>query len=66
MKLNDIKKEFLRTNKDWILEHINDLTMINYEYNAYLDGLCKDGVITQKQWNNHSGFTKNYIKNNLF
>lgn len=50
--LTQIKKEWVQANKQWIEANKNDKIKVNFEYSAYLDSLCKDGVITQKQWQN--------------
>lgn len=52
MKLNEIKKDWIETNKEWIEENKSDPIKVNMEYQIYLDSLCKDGWITQKQWQN--------------
>lgn len=54
-----VKSEWLRANKKWIEEHKNDKPMVNLAYQTYLDGLCKSGEITQKQWQNATLIYKN-------
>lgn len=50
--LTQIKKQWIEENKEWIEENKQDKIKVNLEYTFYLDSLCKDGVITQKQWQN--------------
>ena len=67
MKMEEIKREFIRENKDYILNNINDIISINFEYTCYIDGLCKDGLITQRQYNSgNNHISKNDIKKYIF
>lgn len=54
-----VKSQWLKDNKEWIELHKNDKPMVNLEYQMYLDGLCKSGEITQKQWQNATLIYKN-------
>lgn len=65
MKMQEIKKEFIRDNQEWIYNNKNDIVMINYEFNCYIDGLCKDGIITYNQYYNATGFKKSEIEQEL-
>lgn len=53
-----VKSEWLRENREWIEAHKNDKIMVNTAYMQYLDGLCKSGEITQKQWQNATNILK--------
>ena len=50
--MKDIKKAWIEENKKWIEENKSDPIKVNMSYQIYLDSLCKDGWITQKQWQN--------------
>ncbi len=65
MRMQEIKKEFIRNNQEWIYNNKNDIVAINYNFNCYIDGLCKDGVITYNQYYRASGFTKAEITRGL-
>ena len=65
MKMQEIKKEFIRDNQEWIYNNRNDIVTINYNFNCYIDGLCKDGAITYNQYYRASGFTKADITREL-
>lgn len=58
MTLQQAKKNFKEFNNEFIQKNKNDKIMINTAYHQYLDALCKDGEITQKQYNNASNFIK--------
>ena len=66
MKMEEIKKNFIINNSDFILQNRNDIIKINFEYNCYIDGLCKDRIITSYQYNRAHNITKNDIKKYLF
>ena len=66
MKMEEIKKYFIQENKDFILNNIDDIIKINYEYNCYIDGLCKDKQITQRQYNSAHNITKKDIKKYIY
>lgn len=53
MTYREAVKEFKRTHVDLYMEQVDYWTAQHY-WAIYTDGLCKDGVITQKQWNNWS------------
>lgn len=58
-----IKGEWWKENKHWAA-NTNDKISVNLAYETYLDYLCKDGVITQKQWQNATLiYTFNYDTN---
>jgi len=49
MRMSDITKQWKQNNKEFIEAHRNDIIMLNMEFQAYVDSLCKDGVITEYQ-----------------
>lgn len=52
MNMKKLEMQFKRENKDFIKAHKNDKVMLNLEWEFYCDMLCKNGQITQKQWQN--------------
>lgn len=58
MNMTELKKQFKLENKDWINEHKDDPIMVNLEWDYYCDVLCKDGIISEKQYNNHGQIIK--------
>ena len=58
MTLKQARKQFKEYNAEWIKQNKNDKIMVNEAYMNYLDSLCKNGEIKQKQYNN----ARNYLK----
>ena len=58
MTLKQVRKNFKEYNADFIKDNKRDKIKVNFEYSCYLDSLCKNGEITQKQYNN----ARNYLK----
>lgn len=54
MNMKELAKNFKRDNKKFIEDNKTDKIMLNLEWTYYLDSLCKDRKITNKQWQNHS------------
>jgi hypothetical protein len=50
--MKKVKKYWMEVNKDWIKQNKSDKIKVNLAYTMYLDGLCKDGIITLNQWHN--------------
>ena len=53
MKMADVEKMFKEECKEYIEAHKDDKIAIGFAYDCFVDGLVKDGVLTQKQWQNH-------------
>ena len=54
MNMRKLAKQWKTKNKDFIEQHKHDKILLNYEWQMYLDSLCKSGEITQKQLDNAS------------
>ena len=52
MDMKKLAKEFKTLNKEFIEAHKDDKILLNYEWQCYCDMLCKNGEITQRQWQN--------------
>ena len=54
MNMKKLAKQWKEENRSFIEKHKTDKILLNYEWQIYLDNLCKSGEITQKQWGNAS------------
>lgn len=54
MTIRQAKKDFKEWNTAFIKANKTDTIKVNLEYRYYLDSLCKDGQITDKQYSNAS------------
>ena len=64
MTMKEIKKQWLEDNKEWLSQYGDDRPMVNEAYFAYIDSLCKDGIISERQYNRASGiYYFDYQKN---
>ena len=54
MKLSDLKpmfiREFYRDRKTYLRARKEDYCKVQFAWSCWLDGICKDGVITERQW----------------
>lgn len=48
--MKTIGKNFIRDNLDFILNNKNDRPMLRTAFIDYVDGLCKDGEISQEDY----------------
>lgn len=53
MKLKDAEKMFREFNKEFIEANKGDRVAVGLAYDYFVDGLVKDGSLTQRQWLNH-------------
>ena len=58
MTLKEARQIFKEEYADFIRANKTDKIAINLAYTYFLDGLCKDGQITQKQWEDADNFIK--------
>lgn len=50
MTIKQCQQIFKECNAEFIKANHNDIIMLNEVYSQFLDTLCKDGEITQKQY----------------
>lgn len=54
MTLREAKREFIcnyyKTQDAYRRARKADYCQVQFEWSCYMDSLCKDGLITQKQW----------------
>lgn len=53
MRMADVEKMFKEEYKEYIETHKNDKIAIGLAYDCFVDGLVRDGMLTQRQWENH-------------
>lgn len=52
MTIRKTRKIYKESSKEFISKNRKDVILLNEDYMAFLDCLCKDGEITQKQYDN--------------
>lgn len=52
MDIRKLAKQFKEDNRDFIETHKKDKILLNMCWSSYVDGLCRDGVVTLRQWQN--------------
>lgn len=55
MTLRETKKLFIQeyygTKKDYRKARKEDYCKVQFEWSCFMDSLCKNGLVSQKQWN---------------
>lgn len=56
MTLREVKRQFIScyygTKSRYLYARRKDYCKVQFEWSCFIDGLCKDGQITQKQYDN--------------
>ena len=58
MTLKEARQIFKEEYAEFIRKNKTDKIAVNLAYTYFLDGLTKEGQLTQRQWENASNFVK--------